>query len=140
MWIEKLDTYKNGYNATLGGDGKILFDYKEIVRIYKQGNSIKNTSLQIGCCVDTVRKVIELYKIPKNKILSGNCQIPKQVIMLDLLGNEICTFNSYADAAHWLVDNKFAKTYNGGVREKIGSCAKGKLKTAYKHRWKLVSI
>ena len=25
-WINKLDTYKNGYNATQGGDGKILYD------------------------------------------------------------------------------------------------------------------
>lgn len=25
-------------------------------------------------------------------------------------------WNSIADAAHWLVDNGYAKTYNGGVR------------------------
>ena len=27
FWINELDTYKNGYNATRGGDGKILYDY-----------------------------------------------------------------------------------------------------------------
>nr|DAU59198.1 MAG TPA: intron associated endonuclease [Crassvirales sp.] len=27
LFIDKLDTYKNGYNATKGGDGSILFDY-----------------------------------------------------------------------------------------------------------------
>jgi hypothetical protein len=26
-WIEYYDTYKNGYNATLGGEGKTLYDY-----------------------------------------------------------------------------------------------------------------
>lgn len=45
-------------------------------------------------------------------------------------------WNSIADAAHWLVDNGYAKTYNGGVRQKISLCVKGKLKTAYKFIWK----
>ena len=26
-WIEKLGSFKNGYNATLGGDGKKYLDY-----------------------------------------------------------------------------------------------------------------
>jgi hypothetical protein len=26
-WIAKKDTYHNGYNATIGGDGKRLIDY-----------------------------------------------------------------------------------------------------------------
>ena len=29
-WIQKLGTYYNGYNATLGGDGTILYDYDTI--------------------------------------------------------------------------------------------------------------
>ena len=33
-WIQYYNTYENGYNATLGGDGKILLDYNEIVRVY----------------------------------------------------------------------------------------------------------
>lgn len=32
-WIDKLDTYNNGYNATFGGDGKILYDYKKILTL-----------------------------------------------------------------------------------------------------------
>ena len=45
-------------------------------------------------------------------------------------------FDSIADAARWLVDNGYAKTYNGGVRQKICNCCVGKLKTAYKFKWK----
>jgi hypothetical protein len=30
-WIGYYDTYHNGYNATLGGDGKILYDYSLII-------------------------------------------------------------------------------------------------------------
>lgn len=44
-------------------------------------------------------------------------------------------FNSVADAAHWCVDNGYAKTYNGGVRSHISNAAKHKTKTAYGYRW-----
>ena len=46
-------------------------------------------------------------------------------------------WDSIADAARWLVDNGYAKTYNGGVRQKISMCTKGKVKTAYKFIWKI---
>ena len=35
-WINKLNTYSNGYNATKGGDGKSYLDYDLIVNLYKQ--------------------------------------------------------------------------------------------------------
>lgn len=44
-------------------------------------------------------------------------------------------FDSIADAAHWCVDNGYAKTYNGGVRSHISNAAKHKTKTAYGYRW-----
>ena len=44
-------------------------------------------------------------------------------------------FISIADAAHWLVDNGYAKTYNGGVRQKISLCAQCRQNTAYKFKW-----
>ena len=63
FFIDKLDTYHSGYNATKGGDGSILFDYKQIVELYQSGLSVKEVATKIQCCVDTVRKVLHLYKI-----------------------------------------------------------------------------
>lgn len=136
FWIDKLDTYKNGYNATLGGDGKILFDYKQIIELYKQGKTMKEVSIEVGCCIDTVSKVVNSYNIPKNKVFVGSCKQPKRIKMFN--ENNFQIFESCASAAHWLVDNKYAKTYNGGVRGKISMCANGQLKTAYKHKWEWV--
>lgn len=136
LFIEKLNTYKEGYNATKGGDGKILFDYKEIVSIYKKGKTMREVAAIVQCSVDTVSKVIHLYNIPINKFIRGSCKQPKNVIQLDKnTGEEIQIFTSIADAAHWLVDNGFAKKYNGGVRQKICNCCAGKQKTAYKFKW-----
>ena len=47
-------------------------------------------------------------------------------------------YDSISNVAHWLVDNGFAKTYNGGVTQKISMCCKGESKSAYKHKWKIV--
>lgn len=147
MFIDKFDTYKNGYNATKGGDGSILFDYKEIVKLYKECSSMTMVSSKLQCCVDTVRRVLKLYNIDivnhnkdcYDKDYTGILNKPLKVARLDLNTEEIIEeYDSLANAAHWLVDNKFAKTYNGGVRQKISLCCKGELKTAYKHKWKFI--
>lgn len=117
LYIDKLDTYRSGYNATRGGDGSILFDYRRIIETYRTGISIKETAQKIGCCVDTVRKVVNIYGIERNKIYAGTCQLPKSIIQLDKnTEEELRTFNSIAEAAHWIVDNGYAKKYGGGVR------------------------
>lgn len=137
LFIEKLDTYHNGYNATKGGDGSILFDYNQIVSLYKEGKSMVEVASIVHCCVDTVSKVIHIYNLPINKIYAGSCQQPKKVLQINKDTKELIReFDSIADAAHWLVDNNYAKTYNGGVRQKICYCCQEKLNTAYKFIWK----
>ena len=136
QYIEKYNTYSSGYNATKGGDGSILFDYNLILRLYQEGMSMKEVASKVQCSVDTVSKVIHINNIPLNKIITGNCASPVKVKQFDLKNNFIREWNSIAEAAHWLVDNGYAKTYNGGVRGKISSCMRGKLKTAYKFIWK----
>lgn len=134
FWIEKLDTYKNGYNATLGGDGSILFNYKEIIKIHNEGFTIKDTAKQIGCCIDTVSKVLQLYNIDsnKNKIKS----LSKKINQLDMNNNFIRTFDSTMDAIKWLYENGFTKTPSTGNSSHLGKCANGKVKSAYKFKWK----
>lgn len=37
-WVKELGTYgSNGYNASKGGDGTILYDYKEIIQLANLG-------------------------------------------------------------------------------------------------------
>ena len=147
LFIEQLNTYNNGYNATKGGDGSILFDYKEIVRLYQEGLNMKEVAAKIQCCRDTVSKVLHLYNVEirndnqdcYNENYEGCLNKPIKIARLDKNTEKVLeTYDSMANAAHWLVDNGFAKTYNGGVRQKISLCCKGELKTAYKHKWKIV--
>ena len=137
LFIDKLDTFKNGYNATLGGDGSILFDYKKIISLYKENKTMIEVASIMHCCVDTVAKVVKMYNLPKNKFFTGSCRQPKSVVQLDkITEEEIREFNSTADAGRWLAENGYAKSYSGGVRDKISQCCRGKLKSAYKFKWK----
>lgn len=46
-WINFYDCYKNGYNATLGGDGKTYFEHsdKDIIEKYKELKTVKDVAL-----------------------------------------------------------------------------------------------
>ena len=136
MYIDKLGTYHNGYNATKGGDGSILFDYDKIIETYKLGGTMTDCAAKIHCSVDTVKKVLTINNIPIRHVRCGCCIEPKKVKQYSLDGTFIKEWDSITQAAHWLVDNKYAKTYNSGVNSKIGLCMRGKSKTAYKFIWK----
>lgn len=137
MYIEKLQTYgHNGYNATKGGDGSILFDYDKIIETYALGGTMTECAAKMHCSVDTVKKVLTINNIPIRHNRRGCCSDPKKVVQYSLEGVCIKEWESITLAAHWLVNNGYAKTYNSGVKQKIRLCMRGKNKTAYKFIWK----
>ena len=58
-WIEYYNSFRSGYNATLGGDGASYLDYNLIYNTYKEVLSIAETARIIGCSEDSVRYIIE---------------------------------------------------------------------------------
>lgn len=134
-YILKFNTYKFGYNATLGGDGSILYNYDDIIALYNQGLSIREVSQKMNCCVDTVSKVLKSFNIPLHKKLTGSCNQKRSVKQIDNNGKTINIFDSVVNAAHWLVDNNYTGKYTSGVRAKISKCCNKKAKTAYTFKW-----
>lgn len=135
-WINKLDTYHNGYNATLGGDSKHYYNYQEIAKKYLELKTLKATSTFFQCDIDTVRKACLDQNI---EIISTSEHNKKKVAMYDLKNNFICNFNSLIEAYQWLYQNHFTlvKTPKG-VTSHISAVCKGKRKAAYKHIWKYI--
>ena len=128
FWIEQKRSFKTGYNATLGGDGKKYLDYDLIIAIYKQVKSQIETARIVGCFDDTVRMVLQ-----QNDILilsSEEVNIAKNGLIInqyDLYNNYIQSFPSAHAAA-----NSLGKK---GVSHITDVC-KGKRKTAYGYIWK----
>lgn len=50
-WIKYYNSYKNGYNSTLGGDGGTRFFPLEVIEIYYKSNENKEKTIEeIQCC------------------------------------------------------------------------------------------
>jgi len=56
-WIHTLDTYHNGYNATLGGEGKPLYDHDAILARLKEYPHTATVAKEFGCCKDIVYEI-----------------------------------------------------------------------------------
>ena len=136
-WIEYYQSFKKGYNATKGGDGKHYLDYDLICETYKQVQSMAKTAKLCGCHEDSVRNILKNRNI---SILSGpECSknINGKIInMYSKTGEYIKTFASIHDAWRYLVEHD-GRSGSSGCSH-IGQAANGKRKTAYGYIWKFV--
>lgn len=61
QWIERLNTFADGYNLTLGGEGKKEFNYEKIYKTYLKYADIQKTAQLCGCGKDCVRAACLSY-------------------------------------------------------------------------------
>lgn len=139
-WIEKLQTFRNGYNATVGGDGTHYLDYDLICETYSQVKNITKTAEICNCCIDSVSHILKerhIDIISSQELAKRNSS--KMINQYDLQGNYIQTFQSIFDAARYIQSlDPVNRTGLKGIRSHIAAVAKGKRKTAYKYIWKFI--
>ena len=133
-WIKKLDTYHKGYNATKGGDGSILYDYDEILDLYKKLGTIENVCKNLGCNRGTVAKILNNNNIDIEK-RKEKAQ-PKVVEQYSLDNNLLNTFNSAYQAGKYLKEIIDTPSDSRKIGRNICRCASGERKTAYGYIWK----
>ena len=119
-WIEQKRSFKNGYNATMGGDGKKYIDWGLVIATYQELQNQKETALKLGISPDTVHNILTEKQIPIN--LAFNC---KTVKMLNKDNKLIKVFSSMADAAQYLIDNGFTKCKKTTIRYHISEVCQG---------------
>lgn len=130
-WINELQTYgSNGYNATKGGDGKILYDYNEIIDLINLGYTASQVSKKIGCCKDIVYRVAKAHGI---KLRRNNSKL---VAQYDIAGNFVQLFFSTEEAGRWILDN--CKPSCKNPSPSIRKCCEEKehYNSAYGYIWK----
>lgn len=134
-WINNLNTYKNGYNATIGGDGKILYDYNKILKIYNIVGSQRETARIIGCDRDTVKRALNENNIvprTRQQVLVSNYG-QKCVGIKDNI--KIGPFDSHAEAAKWIKENNSTSAEINSIATNIGRVVSGHRKSAYGYSW-----
>ena len=137
FWIEQKGSFKFGYNATTGGDGRKYLDYDLIVNTYQELQNISKTAKLLNISVDTVTNVLKIRKID---IKSGAEIVREQygkILKMYQKDKLIKSFSTVADAAQYVKDIGLSSASNiRGIAVHLRDCANGKRKSAYKHSWR----
>lgn len=135
FWIEQKRSFKNGYNATLGGDGKKYLDYDLIIATYKEVQNLKEV-VKLTNAKDThyVSKILKNNNIEVTSSAEVNKnKFGKVVNQYKLDGTFLKSYSSAKEAAKAL--GKITDTSNGASSHITNVC-KGKRKSAYGYIWK----
>jgi hypothetical protein len=128
-WIEHYGSFKYGYNATMGGDGRHYCDYDLVFALYQEGKNVKEIAELTHYDVVTCRQALENYNITHTqRVTRGREKIIKPVLQLDPKTEEIIAIYPSIQKAY----NALNKQHSGH----IAAVCQGKRKTAYGYKWK----
>ena len=130
FWIEHYGSFKNGYNATKGGDGRQQADYDLDCALFNEGKTGKEICQITGYTDKTITLALEQKGVSAEERKSrGNTQ-SQAVFMLDKKTLEILKVFSSLNEAERFLDKP-------GSRRHISEVCHGKRQTAYGYKWKL---
>lgn len=129
FWIEKLQSFKYGYNATMGGDGTKYADYDLIYSLYKEGKTYQEISDITKYGIKTIGRALSEKGVSKQeRKIQGHEHLFKAVAKLDPKTEEILeVYSSISEA----------ERANGNTKH-ISSVCRGKRKTCQGFKWKYI--
>lgn len=134
-WIKQYNSYEEGYNATIGGDGNRRLDYFLIYNLWDAGLTTGEIGQRIGATKSGVAKALkgyENYTIEESEHRSAKrigLATGKPIQQYTLEGEYITTFPNATVAAESLGKGR-------SESNNIRSCAHGRRKSAYGYKWK----
>ena len=136
-WIEKLGSFKNGYDATTGGDGKKYIDYDLVIATYKEIGIIKEVANKLNISTSSVSDILH----QNNIVIASGQNVQKQQYgkitnMYTLDDQFLRSFASTNEAAQYMVDNHLTGCKKTTIKQHITEVCTGRRKTAAKYKWK----
>lgn len=129
-WIKKYNSYGNGYNLTIGGDGTRKYEDSDILKYWNLGYAASDISKLIGCGRNTARLRLISMGVSADEIRKrGNLAISenkqKRIYQYDKNGFFLKTFYSATEAGKEVKCNK----------TNISSAAQGNIRSAGGYLW-----
>lgn len=124
-WIEYYNSYYDGYNSSLGGEGATLYQYEEIVELWNEGKNITEICKELGCCDTTVQTVLRANGVTYMDHMIRNQGKP--VEQYTTKGEFVASYSCANEAGRSL------GLVNGG---NIIKCCLGEIKTSKGFIWK----
>lgn len=133
-WINKLNSYHNGYNATLGGEGKVRVNYKKAYELWLKGFNLKTIAEQLNCTAETIKKILVTFNVTDEDIQKRKVETSNKIRPVKMLDKEteevLMIFNSSVEAGKYLGDSLKSKH--------ILKVCRNERKTAYGYKWKYI--
>ena len=140
FWINYYETFKSGYNATVGGEGAQFIDYDLVVKIYRETQNQNDTAKILDISISSVCEILKIKKedkISRSQVVAN--KLSKAISAYDLQGNFIKNFTGM-DAARWLQENNIASknTPLKFISGRVHQVANGQRLTAHGFKWKFI--
>ena len=129
-WIQQYNSYRYGYNATLGGEGKPRVNQDTILQTYQTLQNQKEVAQKLHIDVSTVRKILHEHHVPIVK-----CPTTRKPVVQLQHHCRIQEFASAGAAARYLIETHITGAKLGTVTNKITDCARHERKSAYGYQW-----
>lgn len=126
-WIQQYNSYNDGYNAALGGEGHQKYDYTEIIKYFQEhGNSLVDTCKYFHIYDQVVYTALQNAGIDYKNCKNTNIKAKHNKLIL--LIEENLVFKKITDIDKYL--NK--ANAHGNIRR----CLNGITAKAYGYHWK----
>lgn len=130
-YIKKYNTYEDGYNLSLGGEGGgCKYNYDQIKQYYKEEGSALAVSKKYNISRDTIAKALRATKVSSY----GVKYTP--LLMLDKTDFHIVKkFSNFYEASHFLQDEGYSKGKLNGILARLHEVCRGDRLSAYGFCW-----
>ena len=139
-WIEYYGSFKNGYNATVGGDGKPYLDYELLIKTYQEVKNLSDTAKILNIDEGHLSNILKARNVNVLTVKEVNTlKYGKTILMLDKNSlKPLKSFACIADASRYIQQEKNIVSDLKGMNKHIREVAYGKRKTAYNYAWKFL--
>ena len=140
-WINFYNSYKEGYNATLGGDGKSYINQEQIVQLWKDGLFCQQIAEATGHNASWISTILQQNGVNQEEIHKRGIDAHKRaVIQLNKSDRQvIAQFNSIKEAAQEIINQGLSNCKISTASTHIGEVCKGKRKTFAGFAWEYLS-
>ena len=126
-WIAQYNTYYDGYNATLGGEGCPKYNYNEILSLWYDGYPIVQIAKQLDANHQVIGKILRDLGISKKEIYHrGGGSNRKMVGQFSLNGALLKIYPSASEASR----------QTNAPQPNISKCCRGEMNTCHGYIWK----
>ena len=150
-WINYYDSFHNGYNRTLGGEGNLIYTSEEINKaldMYYNDVSLKEIQEKYGLRYSTLHKYRKMLNLPKRKVTEHELQASilnvkkateaKQIPIENITLQRI--YSSKKEALCDMIEQGYSKAKDWhNIRAPLDKALRGEQKTFLNFEWRYIT-